>query len=174
MGPWNNTKDNKTTVVHCQKKDYDVYCGRGNCPKTGQRSKFGNPFTHKMSNIAIYHVDTVEDAINEFEKWIITGDGQYLLKDLHELKGRILGCWCKPKDCHCDILALLADNFSPPTSLSRDPNKVYKCYLDGFIARYNGKSEDDNPYDVINGHNEWYCGYWDCADYLDHRKGKYN
>ena len=31
-------------VVHCKKEDYDVYIGRGKCPKTGKYSIWGNPF----------------------------------------------------------------------------------------------------------------------------------
>jgi hypothetical protein len=26
-----------------------------------------------------------------------------------ELKGKVLGCWCKPDACHGDVLAELAD-----------------------------------------------------------------
>lgn len=28
---------------------------------------------------------------------------------LPELRGLVLGCWCKPKPCHADVLAELAD-----------------------------------------------------------------
>jgi hypothetical protein len=28
-----------------------------------------------------------------------------LVNDLHELKGKKLGCFCKPKRCHGDFLA---------------------------------------------------------------------
>jgi hypothetical protein len=41
---------------------------------------------------------------------IENGDGKYLLHDLHELKGKILGCWCSPKSCHGDVLSELANN----------------------------------------------------------------
>lgn len=37
------------------------------------------------------------------------GEGRHLLKDLHELKGKTLGCFCKPLSCHGDILVRLAD-----------------------------------------------------------------
>jgi hypothetical protein len=31
-----------------------------------------------------------------------------LLADLHELEGKVLGCWCKPeKSCHGDVLVEL-------------------------------------------------------------------
>ena len=32
-----------------------------------------------------------------------------LLAQLHTLKGKRLACWCKPKACHGDVLAKLAD-----------------------------------------------------------------
>lgn len=31
------------------------------------------------------------------------------MKDLHELKGKVLGCWCAPNSCHGDVLTELAD-----------------------------------------------------------------
>jgi Domain of unknown function (DUF4326) len=32
-----------------------------------------------------------------------------LLNQLHELKDKTLGCWCKPEKCHGDVLVELAD-----------------------------------------------------------------
>lgn len=32
-----------------------------------------------------------------------------LMGDLHELKGKTLGCWCAPLACHGDVLAELAE-----------------------------------------------------------------
>jgi hypothetical protein len=37
-----------------------------------------------------------------------------LLAHLPELKGKRLGCWCKPKRCHGDLLADWADHGIPP------------------------------------------------------------
>lgn len=93
---------NKTNVVNLKHtKEYDVYCGRG--------SKWGNPFTHikHKDTLAQFVVNTRKDAIDSYEKWILTQE--HLLNDLHELRGKTLGCYCKPKRCHCDILAQLAD-----------------------------------------------------------------
>ena len=95
-----------TRVVHCKKEPYDVYIGRG------KNSKWGNPFSHKEGTLAKYKVETREKAIEAFKKWITEGEGQYLLNDLHELKGKVLGCWCgsygiEDKDnlkCHGQIL----------------------------------------------------------------------
>jgi len=89
----------KGKVVHCKKESYDVYIGRG--------SKWGNPFSHKTGTTAKHVVATRDEAIDAYEKWITEGDGQHLLFDLHELDGKILGCWCKPKRCHGDVLLKL-------------------------------------------------------------------
>lgn len=74
-------------VVHCRKEKFDVYIGRG--------SKWGNPFVIDKDG-------TRKEVIEKYRKWILKNDD--LLKDLHELKGTILGCWCGPKACHGDVL----------------------------------------------------------------------
>ena len=86
-----------TKVVHCKKEPYDVYIGRP--------SKWGNPFTHKKdSTNAKYFKPTRAEAIEAYRDYILTGKGTHLLEDLGELEGKVLGCWCKPKSCHGDIL----------------------------------------------------------------------
>lgn len=85
-------------VVHCKKSKYDVYCGRP--------SKWGNPYSHKEGTIAKYKVNTREEAIKKFKEYLLTSG---LINDILELKGKVLGCWCKPKACHCDLLAKLAN-----------------------------------------------------------------
>ena len=92
-------------VVHFKKSSFDIYIGRP--------SKWGNPFTHIKDGktIAKYIVNSREEAIESYREWITNGEGQYLLKDLHELKGKILGCWCKPKSCHGDVLIELVNKY---------------------------------------------------------------
>ena len=34
---------------------------------------------------------------------------QHLIESLPELKDKVLGCYCKPKRCHGDFLAKLAN-----------------------------------------------------------------
>ena len=93
-------------VVHCKKEPYDIYIGRP--------SKWGNPFSHIQDGktIAKYIVSSREEAIESYRLWITEGDGKYLLNDLHELKGKTLGCWCKPKSCHGDILCELINQYN--------------------------------------------------------------
>lgn len=86
-------------VVHNKKEKFDVYIGRP--------SKWGNPFTHKEGTRAEFILPTREEAIEAYRKWITEGKGNHLLNDLHELKGKTLGCWCKPQSCHGDVLVEL-------------------------------------------------------------------
>ena len=81
-------------VVHVKKEPYDVYIGRP--------SKWGNIFVMEdQSAIERYRV------IEQYREWIKTQP--QLLNSLHELKGKILGCWCAPKACHGDVLLELAN-----------------------------------------------------------------
>lgn len=90
---------NKSKVVHCKKEEFDVYVGRG--------SKWGNPFSHKEGTLAKEIVATREEAIQKFEEYLLSN--QELMDSLDELKGKVLGCWCKPKSCHGDVLLKYAN-----------------------------------------------------------------
>ncbi len=92
--------EDKTKVVNkYHNVPYNVYIGRG--------SKWGNPFSHMENTQAQFKVKTREEAVEKYRGWILTQP--HLLEDLHELKGKTLCCFCKPKACHGDILAELAD-----------------------------------------------------------------
>lgn len=66
-------------------------------------SKYHNPFTIKNSG-------SREEALKKFEEYLL--NNKELMKDIKELKGKSLGCWCydsrkEKKDgyyCHGDIL----------------------------------------------------------------------
>jgi hypothetical protein len=87
-------------VVHCKKEKYDVYIGRA-VPRSGLKaSVWGNPFV-------IGKDGTRSEVMEKFRAWLQSKPE--LLKQLPELKGRVLGCWCAPEACHGDILAELAN-----------------------------------------------------------------
>ena len=92
----------KTRVVHCKKEPYDVYIGRP--------SIWGNPFSHLSSSNARFNVNTREDVIIKYKEWILKRPN--LLNRLHELKGKILECWCKPMSCHGDVLVQLIEKIT--------------------------------------------------------------
>lgn len=86
-------------VVHCKKEPYDVYIGRG--------SKWGNPYSHKEGTQAKFIVASRKEAIEKYREYIL--NSPELLNCLHELRGQTLGCWCKPKACHGDVLVELVE-----------------------------------------------------------------
>ena len=83
------------SVVHCKKAPYDVYIGRP--------SKWGNPFV-------VGRDGNREEVVKKYHDWILTQP--QLLKDLHELEGKVLACWCAPKACHGDVLEKLAKEYN--------------------------------------------------------------
>jgi hypothetical protein len=80
-------------------QDCDIYIGRRltmggwNLPQ----SKWANPFTVKSMGR--------DEALRRYEEYI-RGNPQ-LMKELSELTGKRLGCFCKPNPCHGDILVKL-------------------------------------------------------------------
>ena len=89
-------------VVHCKRDKYDVYIGRP--------SKWGNPFSHLKGTKAQFLVSSREEAIESYEEWL--AQSEILQADLHELKGKTLGCWCAPLACHGDVLLRWANGIS--------------------------------------------------------------
>jgi hypothetical protein len=85
-------------VVHCKRSRYDTYIGRG--------SKWGNPFR-------IGAHGTREQVIDLYEQWLL--DQPDLLAALGELTGLVLGCWCAPRRCHGELLAVRAARLITPS-----------------------------------------------------------
>lgn len=85
-------------VVHCKREKFDVYIGRP--------SKWGNPFTFKAGTIADFVVP-YDEVLPRYEAWL--REQPHLMSSIHELRGKVLGCWCAPKMCHGDVLARLAN-----------------------------------------------------------------
>ena len=86
-------------VVNCNREEYDVYVGRP--------SKFGNPYSH-IPGAAPWPVECREHAITLYEEWI-RSQPELMAAAKKELKGKVLGCHCKPLDCHGEILLKIAN-----------------------------------------------------------------
>lgn len=84
-----------TRVVNLNEEPYDLYIGRADAQKGLLGSIWGNPFM-------IGRDGTRDEVLVQYRAWIL--EQPELLDRLPELKGKILGCWCKPKRCHGDIL----------------------------------------------------------------------
>jgi hypothetical protein len=86
-----------TRVVNIRKEPYDVYIGRG--------SFWGNPF--------IIGIDgNRAEVIEQYKEYIYTMWDTETLTDeeILKLKGKRLGCFCKPAHCHGDILVQLVED----------------------------------------------------------------
>ena len=72
-------------------------------------TRFGNPFRLEEDG-GDY---TREESVAQYEKWFkkkIQTDPDFR-EAVEDLRGETLGCWCKPKACHGDvILAYLRGN----------------------------------------------------------------
>lgn len=90
-----------TKVVNINYEPYDIYIGRG--------SIWGNPYSHIPNSAAPYPVDSREDAIRAYEYHILSNP-EMVERVKKELKGKVLGCHCKPLDCHGDVLVKIADS----------------------------------------------------------------
>lgn len=104
----------ETKVVNIKQEQCEVYIGRS----SKDELHFGNPFSHKSTDLA-YKVNTLEDSIQEFVNWLQDDDTdieperrKWILENIPNLKGKRLGCFCKPSVCHGDILAALTEGES--------------------------------------------------------------
>jgi Domain of unknown function (DUF4326) len=88
-----------TRVVNCKggNRNYDVYSGRWNY-QIRESSKWRNPFPAKKYGR--------EKCIEMYREYIMNRPELLSLIPI-ELKGKVLGCWCKPEKCHGDILVEL-------------------------------------------------------------------
>lgn len=87
-----------TVVVNKYKSEYDIYIGRG--------SDWGNPFTVEQYGR--------EKCIEMYEEALRKAIAEHpiIIEKLMALKGKRLGCFCKPKACHGDVLIKLIEEFS--------------------------------------------------------------
>lgn len=77
----------KTKVVNRHFEDYDIYIGRGTI--------WGNPFKIGIDG-------TREEVIDLYRQY--AKHNPEIMDNLYKLKGKRLGCSCKPQSCHGDVL----------------------------------------------------------------------
>lgn len=99
----------KTTVVNLRYSAFDVYIGRAG---HGYDGYFGNPI--KVGDVCCECGQIHRDGgstLGCYTKYLyrrLMSDTDFRDRVL-DLQGRRLGCFCKPRPCHGDILAKLAD-----------------------------------------------------------------
>jgi hypothetical protein len=78
-------------VVNINRENYSIYIGRN--------SMWGNPYSISRSQ-------SREEVIEKYRKylWKHIQSGNITINHLLSLDGQVLGCHCKPKACHGDVL----------------------------------------------------------------------
>ena len=87
----------KTMVVNLRDHQFDVYIGRDENDNPGE---FGNPFK-------IGEHGTREAVLEMYRSYFIgriRADPLFRQK-VRALQGKTLGCYCKPENCHGDVIA---------------------------------------------------------------------
>jgi uncharacterized protein YebE (UPF0316 family) len=79
---------NDMKVVNAKEEEFDVYIGRG--------TKWGNKFVEGVDG-------TREEVIQLYKEWFLKNPALQV-DAIKELQNKVLGCHCKPKPCHGDIL----------------------------------------------------------------------
>lgn len=98
-----------TSVVNLYKEQYDVYIGRSG---KGRDGYFGNPIrVDEVCDVCgdVHH--SSGETLHCFEAYFndrIMNDDAFKLRVI-ELRGKRLGCFCKPKKCHGDIIVRYLD-----------------------------------------------------------------
>ena len=90
-----------TKVVNLKHAKYDQYIGRAG---HGHDGYFGNPFGVGIDG-------NREECIQKYREYFhrkLLVDNTFA-KRIHELKDKTLGCFCKPKPCHGDVIAEYLD-----------------------------------------------------------------
>jgi DNA polymerase I-like protein with 3'-5' exonuclease and polymerase domains len=87
----------KCQVVNLRREEFDVRIDR--------TTKWGNPFHIGVDG-------NRAEVIDKYRRWIT--HNKKLLACLSELDGKRLGCFCKPEDCHGDVLAELLAELAHP------------------------------------------------------------
>ena len=118
-GPVKKPSNAETTVVNLNTDDYDVYIGRGTKPRThmltegirpGEEGWLGNPHPIGYCEICA-QTHTREECIERFRADFyakLDRDPEFR-KAVLALKGKRLGCYCKPKACHGDVIKAWID-----------------------------------------------------------------
>jgi hypothetical protein len=98
-----------TKVVNLRRDPYDVYIGR---PGRGEAGYFGNPcVAGRVCGVCGQLHDGGGDTLGCFERYFndrLKRDWEFRARVLG-LVGKTLGCFCKPKPCHGDIIAAWVD-----------------------------------------------------------------
>lgn len=114
-----NIQNQQEEVERQKKLGRYVYCGRNKGKVSSSGYGFwGNPFSVtkdrtreesiRLHKAWLHDMPEAEEELKKLGLEELIGKGKERLNRISELKAKALGCFCKPKACHCDYLAKLA------------------------------------------------------------------
>ena len=127
---------NRCHVINAKHNKYDVYIGRP--------SKWGNSFEIGVNGCR-------SDVIRLYQEYLFSN--KELMDDLQELKWTTLGCWCKPENCHGDVLVKLVNELEEQEIkekrevIALNKNKEYYQVLCG---------EYGHEFEIINDKDDFF------------------
>jgi hypothetical protein len=73
-------------------------------------SKWANPYKiDKKKDVELERTRVIKD----YKKYILNKiENEPEIYNIEELKGKNLGCWCKPESCHGDVLLEILNNIN--------------------------------------------------------------
>jgi hypothetical protein len=89
-------KRNIADFASWKSQENTVYIGRNmsHYVTGASASKWGNPFSLKKH--------TLKESLDLYKEYVLNTPS--LFNSIEELRGKELGCWCKPAECHGDVL----------------------------------------------------------------------
>lgn len=80
--------------------------------RADRTTPFGNPFImgkgSTREQVIAKHMAWLRAWFEDGEEIIINGrSNKWVCEHVYELRGWVVGCWCKPKPCHVDNLITL-------------------------------------------------------------------
>lgn len=125
--------------------------------------KWGNPFVIGRDGCRA-------TVIAKYREWI--SRQPKLLADLHELRGKVLGCFCAPLSCHGDVLVELAEKAAaprfklPPLPKRQPPPKSMQARTTAPRSRSKNVVEClvDHTYAENESGNEQECVVVECSE----------
>lgn len=98
----------QTTVVNLRREEYDVYIG-----PAGHEGYWCNPYRVGQTCRRCGEVHaTGGETLRCFREYFLerVEHDEEFRRRLEELRGKRLGCFCKPGPCHGDVIAEFVDN----------------------------------------------------------------
>lgn len=122
-------KEGYSSLIEWKKKSNHIYIGRYNHYVEGaDKSKWCNPYP-----LTLYNLET---SLNKFKLYLFESG---LIKDIEELEGKILGCWCElPNDeikedhccyCHGQVLINYLNNYKKTRNIPKEKIEECICHI---------------------------------------------